>query len=88
MDDAEVIGIIPADEKYNEMKAIYDACRKNKVRIPAEVDDFFDGCSPNGIGMEMSVPYTEGQTDGYSYITIDIQSLPENVRFIQFRLLY
>jgi hypothetical protein len=47
-----VIAFRPADEKWKEMKDIYDACYKAGIRLPEEVDDFFDG---ETIGMRYNV---------------------------------
>lgn len=84
----DVFGIIPADGKYNEMKLIYDTCRKNEIPVPEEVDDFFEGLEPNGIGVEVSIESKEGRGDGFDFIDVDVRELPEHVKIVRFKISY
>ena len=38
-----VAGVVPADEKYMQMKEISDKCRAAGISSPPEVDDYFGG---------------------------------------------
>ena len=42
-----VFGIVPADEKFNQMKKIWEMCEQANVAIPRDVVDFFDGDRPD-----------------------------------------
>ncbi len=80
------VGFKPADEKWNQMKAIWDMCERNLVTVPDEVSDFFDGESPGDKpGMEVPLggairEYSDANYDGYE---IDISKLPADVRFLR-----
>jgi len=79
-----VIGFKPPDEKWNKMKAIYDACEVAGVPIPSEVDDFFDGEGPDPAGVEVKLTPREWQDDMRQGYEIDIDSLPKGVKTIRF----
>ena len=83
-----VEGIKPPDEKWKQMKAIYDACVSAKVLIPAVVEQFFDGYKPNESGVavdlinhDCSKRINGNMIEGYE---IDLAKLPKDVKFIQF----
>jgi hypothetical protein len=79
-----VVGIKPADEKYKKMEQVYNLCQEMKVPVPSEVYDFFDGESPNGLGVEVNISVIKGNIDcGYSY-DIDVTTIPKDVKFIRF----
>jgi hypothetical protein len=78
-----VIGIVPADEKFKEMKTIYEMCEKNNIRIPDEVDDYFGDNVPDDLGMEVDIPceeYKDEYSEGYK---IDVSKIPKKVKFIK-----
>ncbi len=81
-----VVGFRPPDEKWKQMKAIWDVCKKAKVKIPQEVDDFFDGIGPDPRGIEVrldeiATEYHEDMQEGFE---IEIAKLPENITVIRF----
>lgn len=43
-----VIGIIPPDDKWQEMKAVWVACKLAKIDPPKVVSDFFNDKHPEG----------------------------------------
>ena len=51
------VGIIPADEKWKEMKLIYDTCLKNKIEIPKKVNEFFNDEEPDEKGVKIYLKY-------------------------------
>jgi len=53
-----VYGIRPPDEKWRQMKAVYDACIVASVEIPEEVIEFFDGEAPiaEGVLLDLTFP--------------------------------
>jgi len=83
-----VIGFKPPDKKWNEMKAIWDACEEAEIEVPDAVLDFFDGAEPDSSGVAVELPVTEwidadcgGSGYGYELKTSDI---PEHVSVIRF----
>lgn len=82
-----VIGFIPPDEQWQKMKAIYDACIDANVKIPKEVGEFFDYVNPKDMpGREVDIkksirPYSANSREGF---TVDITSLPKNVKWVRF----
>lgn len=48
-----VVGFIPPDEKWQKMKAVWDACRAAGVEVPEDVCDFFEGGEPDPAGVEV-----------------------------------
>ncbi len=51
MNDAYVVAIIPPDEKWKKMKAIWDSCSEAEIECPKEVWDFFGHETPDKDGV-------------------------------------
>lgn len=47
-----IVGFVPPDNKWRQMKVIYDACNEAGITVPEEVDDYFEGEAPDEAGME------------------------------------
>jgi len=61
-----LVGIKPPDEKWKQMKAIWDACRSAKIDPPKEVEDFFDGEIPDDKGVVVGLSkYTRRREAGH-----------------------
>jgi hypothetical protein len=75
-----------ADEKWNQMKAVWNACEKAGVSIPDDVYNFFDGESPDDkVGMEVELgesckEWCDDYREGYE---IDLTKIPKDVSFIR-----
>ena len=84
---SHVIGFKPPDEKWQKMKAIWDACLAAEVDVPEEVEDFFDGEPPDSAGVEVKLEDTpcckDWGADGCSGFEIDITKLPKDVTVIR-----
>lgn len=52
---ADVEAFRPADDKWREMKAIWDACKKAGVQVPEAVTDFFNDEAPDEAGVRISL---------------------------------
>jgi hypothetical protein len=50
-----VVGFIPPDSKFDEMKKIWDLCSASDVEIPTEVGDFFNWETPDAAGVEIDI---------------------------------
>jgi hypothetical protein len=84
-----VYGIIPADEKFRKMKAIYDLCEEQGIDIPDEVEDFFDGERPDENGVKIYLTRHEAvkeysnseyAEEGYN---IQLDKLPKDIKIIR-----
>jgi hypothetical protein len=81
--------IKPADEYFMKMKKAFEACINANIRPPQEIIDYFDNQNPHEMGViidHYSLPekcreeISKDYEDGYR---IDIQSLPNGVRYIE-----
>lgn len=83
--DICIEAIKPADGKFKEMKTIYDACDKAGVRIPPEVDKFFNGEEPHDDGVRVSAGCATTGDPMYSNdgALIDLTKLPDGVKYIR-----
>lgn len=82
-----IVGFRPADESWNNMKEIWEACTKAKVKIPDDVMKFFDGEAPGDKpGCEISIKkaVADWGDDYRSGYELDISKLPEGVSKIRF----
>lgn len=79
-----VVGIIPADEMYDDMKKIWDLCEELKATIPQEVIDFFDGEKPDGKGVIVDIEKQDYSNEYSSGYEIDLSKIPEHVKIIRF----
>lgn len=81
-----VVGFRPADAKWNEMKAIYEACDKANVDVPVEVMRFFEDEAPGDKpGQEVDITSAaKSWSDDYRQgFEIDITKLPTDVKIIR-----
>ncbi len=82
-----VIGVRPPDEKWKEMKDIWDACEKGDISTPDEVLEFFNYEPPDKDGVLVDldtesgvVDWREDDSEGYQ---IEILKLPANIKFVR-----
>ena len=83
-----VIGFAPPDDKWKQMKAVWDACELAGVSAPPEVIEFFDGEEPDEQGIEVNLEdhecitkYNEESREGYE---VEVKKIPANVQYIRF----
>jgi hypothetical protein len=86
-----VTGIKPPDDRWKQMKAIYDACKVANVCIPEEVTDFFRGVEPDRTGVTVPegdnawcVQTKRWSENGQHHIEVDLKTLPEDVTILRF----
>jgi len=88
-------GIIPTDEKYKKMKAIWDNCKALGISVPIEICDFFVDPEPcaqvYAEGMAAKLPANSIKTidrnSSNSYI-VDLRKIPEDIKLIVFEISY
>ncbi|MCP3966761.1 MAG: hypothetical protein GY718_10490 [Lentisphaerae bacterium] len=81
-----VEGVRVPDEKWEQMKEVWDACSKSGVEIPEEVKKYFDYIPPEGVVMFLGVnngvhAWTDG--DMRSGFQIEIAKLPANIKYVR-----
>lgn len=83
-----VCGYKPADDRWRQMKAAWDACIDDGVDPPKEVADFFGWNDPGDKpGMEVQIyggAARKWVDDGREGFEVDVTALPEGVRFVRF----
>lgn len=79
-----VVGFAPPDEKWQKMKAIWDACEAAKIEAPMEVQKFFDYKDPDPRGVVMNIPYQCWGNDHVQGIEIEVERIPKHVKAIRF----
>ena len=88
-----VYGIVPPDEDWKKMKAVYDACTKAKVAVPSDVDKFLDYEKPDDAGVlidltdkcsEVSCPAREMD----EVLDLKMSDIPASVKAIRFVISY
>jgi len=79
-----VIGFAPPDDKWKQMKAIWDACEAANVAPPKEVSEFFNGETPDEGGVEVELSFRKWEDSYRVGLEIDISALPAHVKTIRF----
>lgn len=81
--DLSVHGFRPPDERWDQMKAIYDSCKAAGVSPPGEVEEFFDYTRPDDAGAEVEIPIKAWNSEYASGYEINIKDLPKDVYIIR-----
>lgn len=79
-----VVGFRPPDEKWQQMKKVWDACKAAGITIPREVIEFFNDCDPDPAGVEVGILHSEWANNSSSGYEVDIRKLPKDVTVIRF----
>jgi hypothetical protein len=81
-----VVGIRPPDERWRQMKSVWDACKEAGVPVPGEVQEFFDWMEPDPSGVEVPLDtvarkWRAEMQDGFE---IDVAAIPAGIKTIRF----
>jgi hypothetical protein len=86
-----VIAFKPPGEKWQRMRAVYDACTAAGIDVPGEVMGFFDHMPPDPAGVEISErtlrdkgAVTDWSADMAAGFEVDVTKLPRDVTVIRF----
>lgn len=79
-----VVGYRPPDERWHQMKAIWDACAEAGIDPPEEVRSFFGGEAPDARGIEVEVESQLWQENGRAGLEVALADLPPNVTHLRF----
>jgi len=85
-------GIREPDDRWRQMKAIYDACRAAGVAPPDEVEEFFNQEAPDEAGIKVWLSggadqiTREWKSDTDYGLEFDVADLPPQITKIRFYL--
>lgn len=84
-----VKGFKPPGEKWQQMKAVYDACMAANIEVPGEVSGYFENGTPDPSGVEVRELTAAGalhdwKDDNRDGFEIDVTKLPADVTVIRF----
>lgn len=92
MDNITITGIRPADEEHKKKLAAYKACKEANIKIPDELQEFFNYDEPNDLGTETDLTneryYDVLKEDYVDGCIIHLDLLPPSVKYIKFRKHY
>lgn len=88
-----VLGFRPPDEKFQQMKAVYDACQAAGVEVPDDVQNFFEYGPPDDAGVQLDLQrdseavheWRDESCEGYE---VDLRKLPQGIHIIRFENCY
>jgi hypothetical protein len=82
-----IVGFKVPDDKWYQMKAVWDACRTAKVDPPTVVEKYFEFTSPEEYGTPVQekaltgiLEYRDDMRQGYD---IFVDKLPEGVKVVR-----
>jgi len=82
-----ITGFKSADEKWLQMKSVWDACKSAGLDIPSKVLDFFGGDYPgDSPGMDLNIDSAAREFinhRGVAGIEIDVKKLPQDCTYIR-----
>lgn len=83
-----IVGFAPPDDKWKQMRSVWEACEAAGVPAPQEVIDFFNGEPPDEQGIEVDLEdhdcVSEYSADMQSGYEVDLRKVPANVQYIRF----
>lgn len=83
-----VVGFKPPDERWKQMKKVYDACEEAGIKIPKEVGEFFGGSPPDPSGVEVNLrvhgALTRWEEEGADGYELHVDKLPKDVKIVRF----
>lgn len=79
-------GFRPPDEKWHQMKAVWEASEAAGLQVPEAVREFFNWHAPeeNGIEVEIESATAEWKNDYCSGLVVELAKLPSNITHIRF----
>ncbi len=83
-----VVGFRPPDERWRQMKAVYDASKAAGIDPPEVVQAFFEYGPPDeaGVVVELDIGEVvrEWQDDSRAGFEVDVRKLPPDVHVLRF----
>lgn len=79
-----VVGIMPPNQRYLEMKAIWDSCVQADIPVPEGVEEYFHGEDPDDTGIRIDISSSEWQSDCDGGLEVQVKDIPPGVETIRF----
>lgn len=86
-----VYGIVPPDGRWQQMKAVWDACQAADVSLPLDVETFFNGEEPDEAGVLINLGnhealrvWSPGGDSMQEGVEIELAALPPGVTIVRF----
>ena len=85
-----VSGFVLPNERWKEMKAIWDDCAAARINAPPEVYEFFEGEPPTVAGQKVDIDDASSLyvTEVGEGLSIDLSKVPKEVTHIKFIAAY
>lgn len=85
-----VVGFRKPDEKFKQMKSVWDACKTANVRPPDSVIDFFNDEQPDDNGVEIgltkvALKWSDDMCEG---LELKVEDIPAGVHCVRFFVSY
>jgi hypothetical protein len=81
---SHVIGFVPPDDKWKQMKAVWDNCKALGIDPPTEVEGLFCGNEPSEHGMSIKIPHSIWSDDRRDGIEVNMKDIPPHVKVLRF----
>lgn len=78
-----VVGFVPPDKQWKQLKAIHDACKAAGVDVPYAVESVI-GSEPTDHGREVDIEVEEWFSTGREGYDVDMSKLPPEVTVVRF----
>lgn len=78
-----VIGFKQPDEKWKQMKAVHDACKKAGIEVPREIQKFFNYDPPKDNGVKVDLPLEEIKEYSEAGYLLKVADIPKDVTIIK-----
>ena len=81
------VGFRPADEAWDRMLLVWNACRHANVDVPEIVRHFFGDEDPTdkpGMEVEIDDAIRDWSSESAKGFEVDVTKLPDGVRFVRF----
>lgn len=82
---SSIQGVVPPDEKFLKMLAVWNSCKAAGIPLPSELLEFFNWEEPDTSGVIISLrdSVAVSQYMGYGY-EVDLSLIPEHIKKIRF----
>lgn len=81
-----IVGIRPPDQRWKDMKAIYDSCNLGGVEIPKDVMEFFNYEEPDkkGVVVDLEKHLEEWSDESSQGYELKVKDIPKSVTVLRF----
>lgn len=83
-----IVAFRPADDEWQRMKAVWDACQNAGIPMPEKIKEFFGHEEPNEEGVVVDIQATgaavEWNSGNSSGFEVDLKKIEKGVRFVRF----